>query len=129
MLGSALNLPVTPEMQKQIGSLLGPLAGEQQFNNIVKFMTGHAPAETKGEARTEPGTEKCIILIYEGIDAVTQNPRGPRADRSGQGASRLDPARVRLDHHGQRRARLRFAPTTPGAKWASSKSAKTISSR
>jgi nucleoside diphosphate kinase len=70
ILGSALNIPVTPELQKKIGDLLGPLAGEQQFNSIVKFMTGHAPAEMKGEARNEPGTEKCIILIYEGIDAV-----------------------------------------------------------
>ena len=70
LLSSALNIPVTTEMQKQIGSLLGPLAGDQQFNNIVKFMTGRTPSETKGEARTEPGTEKCIILIYEGIDAV-----------------------------------------------------------
>jgi nucleoside diphosphate kinase len=70
ILGSALNIPISPDLQKQIGSLLGPLAGDQQFNNIVKFMTGHAPAETKGEARNEPGTEKCIILIYEGIDAV-----------------------------------------------------------
>jgi nucleoside diphosphate kinase len=70
ILSSALNIPVTPQMQQQIGQLLGPLAGEQQFNNIVKFMTGHTPAETKGEARTEPGTEKCITLIYEGIDAV-----------------------------------------------------------
>jgi len=70
LLTSALNLPVTSEMQAQISGLLGPLAGEQQFSNIVKFMTGHTPAETHGEARTEPGTEKCIILIYEGIDAV-----------------------------------------------------------
>jgi len=70
ILSSALNIPVTSEMQQQIGSLLGPTAGEQQFNNIVRFMTGHTPSETKGEARTEPGTEKCIILIYEGIDAV-----------------------------------------------------------
>ena len=70
LLSSALNLPVTPEMQAQIGTLLGPMAGDQQFNNIVRFMTGHAPSETKGSDRTEPGTEKCIILIYEGIDAV-----------------------------------------------------------
>jgi hypothetical protein len=61
---------VTPELQRQFGALLGPLAGEQQFNSIVKFMTGHAPTETRGEARNEPGTEKCIILVYEGIDAV-----------------------------------------------------------
>jgi len=70
IISSALNIPITPELQKQIGGLLGPLAGDQQFNSIVKFMTGHAPIETKGEARNEPGTEKCIILVYEGIDAV-----------------------------------------------------------
>jgi nucleoside diphosphate kinase len=70
ILGSALNVRITPEMEKQIGDLLGPQAGEQQFSNIVKFMTGRAPSEVKGEARTEPGTEKCIVLIYEGIDAV-----------------------------------------------------------
>ncbi len=70
LLSAALNIPITSEMQKQLGNLIGPMAGDQQFNNIVKFMTGHTPAETKGEARTEPGTEKCIILIYEGIEAV-----------------------------------------------------------
>ncbi len=70
LLGSALNLQVTPDMQEKIGALLGPQAGEAQFHNIVRFMTGRNPIDTKGEARTEPGTEKCIILIYEGIDAV-----------------------------------------------------------
>ena len=70
ILSSALNIPVTPAMQAQIGNLLGPLAGEQQFNNIVKFMAGRNATEAKGEALTEPGTEKCIILVYEGIDAV-----------------------------------------------------------
>jgi len=70
LLSSALNVPITPEMQAQLGNILGPVAGAAQFNNIVKFMTGRAPAETQGEARNEPGTEKCIILVYEGIDAV-----------------------------------------------------------
>ena len=70
ILTAALNIPVTAEMQQQIGKLLGPLAGDQQFNNIVRFMTGHTTPETKGEARHEPGTEKCIILVYEGIEAV-----------------------------------------------------------
>lgn len=70
LLGAALNIPITPETEKQLGQLLGPQAGDQQFSNIVKFMTGRAPSEVNGEARTEPGTEKCIILVYEGIDAV-----------------------------------------------------------
>ena len=70
LLSSALNIRLTPEVEKQLGQLLGPTAGEQQFNNIVKFMTGRSPAEVHGEGRTEPGTEKCIVVIYEGIDAV-----------------------------------------------------------
>jgi len=70
LLSSALNIRVAPETEKQLAQLLGPSAGENQFNNIVKFMTGHSPLEVHGESRTEPGTEKCIIVIYEGIDAV-----------------------------------------------------------
>jgi nucleoside diphosphate kinase len=70
LLRSALNVPVTPEMQSEIGKLLGPVAGEQQFHSIVRFMTGRTSNDVKSEARNEPGTEKCIILVYEGIDAV-----------------------------------------------------------
>jgi len=88
LIGSAFNIPVTPEMEHQLAKLLGPTAGEQQFNNIVKFMTGHSPLEVNGEGRTEPGTEKCIILIYEGIDAVkkireTLGPTDPAKAPSG----------------------------------------------
>ena len=70
LLSSALNLPITAELQKEIGSILGPLAGEQQFHNIVRFMTGNPAGENKGEDRNEPGLGKCIILVYEGVDAV-----------------------------------------------------------
>ena len=70
LLSAALNVPISGDLQQKIGQLLGPLAGDQQFNSIVKFMTGHTSADTKSEDRDEPGTEKCIILIYEGIDAV-----------------------------------------------------------
>jgi len=88
LLSSALNIRLTPEVEKQLGQLLGPTAGEQQFNNIVKFMTGRSPAEVHGEGRTEPGTEKCIVLIYEGIDAVrkireTLGPTDPAKAPSG----------------------------------------------
>ena len=70
LLSSALNVPISADLQEKIGHLLGPLAGDQQFNSIVKFMTGHTSSDTKSEDRNEPGTEKCIVLIYEGIDAV-----------------------------------------------------------
>src|SRR5215472_11536154 len=32
--------------EKQLGNLLGPSFGDNQFDNIVKFMSGRAPAET-----------------------------------------------------------------------------------
>ena len=57
--------------QKVLGDVLGPLFGENQFENIVRFMSGRAPSECASEKeRTQPGTEKCIALIYEGAHAV-----------------------------------------------------------
>ena len=50
--------------------LLGPLFGDHQFENIVRFMSGRAPSETSAEQREEAGSEKCIALVYEGPQAV-----------------------------------------------------------
>ncbi len=61
-------LGVTEE--KELGALLSPAFGDNQFENIVRFMSGHAPSEVAGRQLTEPGTEKCIALVYEGVDAV-----------------------------------------------------------
>ncbi|MGZ4972516.1 MAG: nucleoside-diphosphate kinase, partial [Limisphaerales bacterium] len=56
--------------EKQLGDILGPVFGDNQFENIVKFMSGRAPSETDEAAQKKPGTEKCIALIYEGVEAV-----------------------------------------------------------
>src|SRR5207253_6367991 len=37
---------------------------------IVKFMSGMKPSECPAERRNEPGTEKCMALVYQGADAV-----------------------------------------------------------
>ncbi len=63
-----LKLPATEE--QKLGELLGPVYGDNQFENIVKFMSGRAPSEASPEQREEPGTEKCIALVYEGLQAV-----------------------------------------------------------
>ena len=55
---------------EELGEILGPLYGENQFESIVKFMSGRTPSETKPERLTEPGTEKCIALVYEGHEAI-----------------------------------------------------------
>ncbi len=55
---------------KQLGALLCPLYGDDQFDNIVRFMSGRTPRECDEKLMREPGTEKCIALVYEGPEAV-----------------------------------------------------------
>jgi nucleoside diphosphate kinase len=65
-----LGFPIPQNVEQQLGEMLGPIFGDQQFDNIVRFMAGKAPSEcTLGEAN-KPGSEKCIALVYEGVEAV-----------------------------------------------------------
>jgi len=65
-----LGFPIPQNVEQQLGDTLGPIFGDQQFDNIVRFMAGKAPSEcTLGEA-SKPGSEKCIALVYEGVEAV-----------------------------------------------------------
>lgn len=62
---------VPPAQEKAIGDTLGPVFGDYQFENIVRFMSGRAPSECASEEEMKkPGTEKCVALIYEGVNAV-----------------------------------------------------------
>jgi len=58
--------------EEQLGDILGVTFGDNQFENIVRFMSGHAPSELPEAEWTRPGTEKCIALVYEGVNAVTK---------------------------------------------------------
>jgi nucleoside diphosphate kinase len=58
--------------QQALGEILGPVQGDAQFDNIVRFMSGHAPGEIPQADWTKPGTEKCIALVYEGVGAVNK---------------------------------------------------------
>jgi nucleoside diphosphate kinase len=42
-------------------------------------MAGRKPSECPPELRNEPGTEKCIAIVYQGVDAVrkTRDVLGP----------------------------------------------------
>lgn len=65
-LGIALN----DDVQKKLGDLVGPLAGRQNWESIVQFMSGSRPSDCPPGLRDQPGTEKCIALVYQGVDAV-----------------------------------------------------------
>ncbi|HTY86989.1 MAG TPA: nucleoside-diphosphate kinase, partial [Candidatus Acidoferrum sp.] len=58
--------------QKALGDILGPLFGDNQFENIVRFMSGRSSSECPLGEVNKPGSEKCIALIYEGVNAVAK---------------------------------------------------------
>jgi nucleoside diphosphate kinase len=71
LLEKELDLKIPLAQQQALGEILGPLHGDHQFDNIMRFMTGHTPSELKTDAeRQQPGTQRCIALVYEGVNAV-----------------------------------------------------------
>ncbi|HTA31668.1 MAG TPA: nucleoside-diphosphate kinase, partial [Candidatus Cybelea sp.] len=56
--------------EKRFGEIMGPYFGDNQFDNIVKFMAGRFPSDCDPVQAQQPGTERCIALIYEGVEAI-----------------------------------------------------------
>src|SRR6185437_15444216 len=61
---------IPSDSEQQLGNILGPIFGDNQFDNIVRFMSGYAPSEIPEAEWTKPGTERCVALVYEGVEAV-----------------------------------------------------------
>lgn len=61
---------VPPDVTRKLGEALCPVFGDFQFANIVRFMSGRTPSECQPADLQEPGTERCIAILYEGVDAV-----------------------------------------------------------
>ena len=64
------HIPLSQEVEAQLGEVLGPIAGRENWEQIVAFMAGIKPGDCPAEKRSEPGSEKCIALCYQGLDAV-----------------------------------------------------------
>ncbi len=58
--------------QQALADLISPSFGDDQFENIVQFMSGQFPSQCPPDQRHKPGSEKCIALIYEGVNAVAK---------------------------------------------------------
>ncbi|MFM8469815.1 MAG: nucleoside-diphosphate kinase, partial [Limisphaerales bacterium] len=68
----SIGFPISAAAEAQLGEVLGPVFGDNQFDNIVRFMCGRAESECPKDQLAEPGTEKCIALVYEGPNAVAK---------------------------------------------------------
>ena len=71
-LDKTFGFPIPEKETKMLGDLLGPLYGDNQFDNIVRFMAGKAPSDCTPEQLESAGSERCIALVYEGVEAVSK---------------------------------------------------------
>ena len=58
--------PVLSVLEEKLGSE----KGRQAWEDIVEFMSGTRPSHCLPENLDAPGSEKCIALVYQGVDAV-----------------------------------------------------------
>ncbi|MCC7518064.1 MAG: nucleoside-diphosphate kinase [Verrucomicrobiae bacterium] len=74
---------IPPSLTARLGGLMAPVWAKEQFEDIVRFMSGRRPSECSPQEKRRPGSEKSLVLIYEGESAVAKvrdvlGPTDPR---------------------------------------------------
>jgi nucleoside diphosphate kinase len=69
-LGREFGFDIPEDVKAQVGSQLGPLCGDRQFEEIVHFMTGYYPSQVADMDKARLGSESCLALVYRGMSAV-----------------------------------------------------------
>ncbi len=70
VLEKEFGLPLSADMDKALGDSFGKEYAIDQFNKIVEFMSGTRVDKCPPEEMDSPGKVKCMVLIYEGVNAV-----------------------------------------------------------
>jgi nucleoside diphosphate kinase len=55
-----------------IADSIGKTFSDGEFSKIIEFMSGTKPEDCPVDELNSPGKVKCMVLIYEGIDAVNK---------------------------------------------------------
>jgi len=72
LLEAEFKIKLSEETERAIIDSFGMEYAVDQFEQIVEFMSGIRPDQCPVEEMHNPGTVKCMILIYEGEDAVAK---------------------------------------------------------
>ncbi|MCA1809670.1 MAG: nucleoside-diphosphate kinase [Kiritimatiellia bacterium] len=72
LLEKELHISIPAPVVAMLENNLGPLIGDEHFNQLIKFMTGFYPPTCKPEAFHKEGNSKCLALIYSGVNAVAK---------------------------------------------------------
>ena len=65
-----LKIKLPANSANELTGIVGVQYADDQFNQIVGFMSGKRPDECPPEDYSKPGIAKCMILVYEGKNAV-----------------------------------------------------------
>ena len=71
-LAAELGMEISEVVKGQLGDLLGPMYGDNQFYQIVQFMTGRWGEGLVDEEKAKPGTLHCLLLVYAGPNAIAR---------------------------------------------------------
>jgi nucleoside diphosphate kinase len=63
-------LPLNAEVEKSLSDCFGREYAKEQFHKIVEFMSGRRYDTCSNTDADKPGDVKCMIIIYEGKDAI-----------------------------------------------------------
>ena len=67
-----LGMEISEDVKGALGDLLGPRFGDNQFYQIVQFMTGRWGEGLVDEEKAKPGTLRCLLLVYAGPNAISR---------------------------------------------------------
>ncbi|GHV42773.1 hypothetical protein AGMMS49546_22560 [Spirochaetia bacterium] len=70
ILETEFDVPLSSACEKALVSDFGVEYARDQFYRIIDFMSGKRPDRNASEDQNPPGTVKCMILVYEGENAV-----------------------------------------------------------
>ncbi|MDR0403394.1 MAG: nucleoside-diphosphate kinase [Treponema sp.] len=72
LLEKEFGITLNPETAKIIAEQFGTAYAEEQFGQIVGFMSGATEENCRPEDRDKPGPVKCMLLLYEGEGAINK---------------------------------------------------------
>lgn len=70
LLERELKIKISPEMNDKLSEIAGIPFADDQFSQIIEFMTGRRPENCTQDDFNKPGTVKTMALVYEGKNAV-----------------------------------------------------------
>jgi nucleoside diphosphate kinase len=70
ILQNKLSITIDDNNMQILSESIGKIYADAQFSNIIEFMSGTKPEECPEEDHKLPGKVKCMVLVYEGENAV-----------------------------------------------------------